>query len=114
MIEKAERDVVNNSGLAPLGRAVLVEYYEPERKGSLIHVPDSVRDREVLVEQRAKVIECGPHCWPDEPPRARPGELVLISRMAGYACRGPKDEKPYRLINDRDIFARITFDALAS
>ena len=102
-------EVVNESGLAPLGRAVLVEYYEPERKGSLIHIPASVEDRTVLVEQRAKVIEVGPHCWPEEPqPRAQPGDYVLISRMAGYACRGPKDEKPYRLVNDRDIFARIT------
>ncbi len=98
----------NTSGLRPLGRAVLVQYYEPERKGSIIALPDNVQDRVNQVEQRAQVIELGQACWPDEPPRAKPGDYVLISRMAGYACRGPQDGKPYRLINDRDIFAAIT------
>jgi len=39
--------VENTSGVSPLGRAVLVEYYEPERKGSVIVVPESVRKGEV-------------------------------------------------------------------
>jgi hypothetical protein len=33
----------NTSGLAPLGRAVLVVHYEPEKKDSLIKIPDFVR-----------------------------------------------------------------------
>jgi co-chaperonin GroES (HSP10) len=97
----------NTSGLRPLGRAVLVEYHTPERKESLIHIPDSVVDRVNAVEQRAVVIAVGPACWPDEPPRAKPGDVVLISKMAGYQCRG-KDGKPYRLVNDRDLFCGIT------
>ncbi len=100
--------VVNNSGLMPLGRAVLVEYFEPERKDSLIVVPEQVQDKVHAVEQRARVIACGMGCWPDEPPRACPGDYVLISRFCGYATKGPKDGKPYRLINDRDIFAALT------
>ena len=100
-------NISNTSGVAPLGRAVLVEYYEPERKASVIVVPDAVRDKEVMLEQRAVVGECGPACWPDEPPRARPGDRVLIARMSGYALAGPADGKRYRIINDRDIFARI-------
>lgn len=98
----------NTSGLRPLGRAVLVEYYEPERKESLIVIPDSVADRSSQVEQRARVVEVGAACWPDEPPRAKVGDYVLISRMAGYACVGPQDKRRYRLVNDRDIFAQIT------
>ena len=98
----------NTSGLAPLGRAVLVEHYEPERKASLIELPDIVKDRTLMVEQRAVVIECGPACWPDEPPRAKPGDKVLISKMSGYMALGPADGKRYRLVNDRDIFAAIT------
>lgn len=100
--------IENRSGLAPLGRAVLVEYYVPEQKASSIIIPESVQDRVNSVEQRARVIEVGPACWPDEPHRAAPGDYVLISRMAGYACVGPADGKPYRLVNDRDIFARLT------
>lgn len=100
-------NVKNTSGVAPLGRAVLVEYYEPERKGSLIIVPESVRKGEVLIEQRAVVVEIGPACWPDEPVRARIGDRVLIARLSGYAMTGPADGKLYRIVNDRDIFARI-------
>lgn len=99
----------NTSGLKPLGRAVLVEYFEPERRQSAIVIPDSVQDRANQVEQRARVIEVGPACWPDEPQRAAPGDYVLISRMAGYATKGPQDGRPYRLVNDRDIFAGITY-----
>ena len=100
----------NQSGLAPLGRAVLIEHYEPERKKGLIEIPDIVKDRTLLVEQRAIVVEIGPACWPNEPPRAQPGDKVLISKMAGYLAVGPADGKRYRLINDADIFCRITED----
>lgn len=98
---------VNTSGLRPLGRAVLVEHYEPEKETSLIVLPDSVQDRTLMVEQRAVVVAIGPACWPDEPARAAPGDKVLISKLAGYMAIGPADGKRYRLINDRDIFAAI-------
>lgn len=101
---------MNNSGLQPLGRAVLVEYYEPERKESTIYIPEKVQDKMQQVEQRAIVVEVGPACWPDEPPRAVPGDKVLISAYSGYLAVGPADGKRYRLINDRDIFAAITFE----
>lgn len=97
----------NESGLKPLGRAVLLEHYEPERKGGLIVIPDNVKDRTVMIEQRAVVIELGDHCYPDEPARCRPGDKVLISKMAGYLAIGPADGKRYVIVNDRDIFARI-------
>lgn len=103
-------EIRNTSGVSPLGRAVLVEYYEPERQGGLIVVPESVRRAEVLLEQRAVVVECGPACWPDEPPRAKPGDRVMIARLSGYAMTGPGDGKLYRIVNDRDIFARINIE----
>ena len=100
---------VNPSGVSPLGRAVLVEYYEPERKESMIFIPETVQDKTVLLEQRAVVVEAGPEAWRDErQPRAKPGDKVLISRFSGYALRGPVDNKQYRIVNDNDIFARIT------
>ena len=79
------KQVSNTSGVSPLGRAVLVEYYEPERRESTIYVPESVRKGEVLMEQRAVVVAIGPAVWPDEPPRAKIGDRVLIARMSGYA-----------------------------
>ncbi len=99
----------NESGLKPLGRAVLVEHYEPEKEGSLIFIPDAANTRMMMVEQRAIVIEAGSEAWKEEgQPRAKPGDLVLLSAMAGYMARGTADGKQYRLVNDRDIFAQIT------
>ena len=103
--------IENTSGLKPLGRAVLVRPYEPERKGSLIELPDTISARTAMVEQRAVIIEIGENAWPDEPKRADVGDLVLISKMAGYMAVGTDDGKQYRIINDRDIFAAITKEA---
>ena len=101
-------NIENTSGLKPLGRAVLVRSYQPERKGSLIELPDFVEERGASVEVRAVVIEVGEGAWPDEPARAQPGDHVFITKMAGFAARGTADGKSYRFINDRDIFAQIT------
>ena len=103
-------EAANPSGVRPLGRAVLVEYYEPERRNTTIYIPESVRKGETLVEQRAIVVEIGVACWPDEPPRAKVGDKVLIARMSGYALTGPADGKLYRIVNDRDIFAQIVHE----
>ena len=101
----------NTSGVRPLGCAVLVEYYEPERKESIIFVPESVRKGEVLVEQRAVVVEVGLECWlTDTQPRAKVGDKVIIARLSGYALTGPADGRLYRIVNDRDIFAAIAHE----
>ncbi len=100
--------MVNESGLKPLGRAVLVKPYEPEIKYSILHIPDSIRENQQMVEQRAIVVQVGDNCWCDEPtPRAKPGDKVLVSRFAGFMAKGTSDGQQYRFINDRDIFAAI-------
>jgi co-chaperonin GroES (HSP10) len=99
---------MNTSGLKPLGRAVLLQHYEPERKQGLIVIPESVQERQLMLEQRAIVIDIGEHAWPDEPPRAKVGDKVLVSRYAGSLATGPLDGQKYLLINDRDIYAAIT------
>lgn len=99
----------NTSGVRPLGRAVLVEYFKPEAKDSVIVLPESVSNNVDAVEQRARVVEIGGFCWPEEPARARVGDYVMISKFAGYAITGPADGKKYRLVNDRDIFAQLTY-----
>lgn len=106
--------LLNTSGIRPLGRAVLVEYYIPEQAASAIVIPEHIKDRANSVEQRARVVECGSACWPDEPARAVPGDYVLISKMSGYQTKGPLDGKDYRLVNDRDIFAGLSADAVAA
>jgi co-chaperonin GroES (HSP10) len=98
----------NKSGLKPLGRAVLVQPYEPEIKKSMIVMPETVKERTTMVETRAVVIEIGPVAWDDEPqPRAKPGDKVLISKFAGAMAKGPLDGQMYRLVNDRDLYCGI-------
>lgn len=102
-------EVVNKSGLRPLGHAVLVEPYEPEVKKSVIELPQNVAERSMMAEQRAIVIEVGPECWKSEQyPRARPGDKVILTKFAGHTAKGPADGVLYRLVNDRDVFCEIT------
>lgn len=100
---------MNTSGLKPVGRAVLVEPYEPEIRQGVIHIPKSVSEKTQMVEQRAIVVAVGEACWLDEPsPRAKVGDKVLISKYSGYLAEGPADGKQYRFINCNDIFGVIT------
>lgn len=98
----------NETGLHPLGLAVLIEPYEPETKSSIIALPDTVKQKFAMVEARGIVIEVGPEAWSDEKtPRAKPGDKVLVTKYAGYAAQSPRDGKLYRLVNDRDVFCAI-------
>jgi co-chaperonin GroES (HSP10) len=101
----------NTSGLEPEGHAVLLRMYEAhaDLKSNMIEIPESVRKAASVMENRAEVIAVGAMCWFDEKkPRAAPGDRVIVTRMAGYTAAGPADGKLYRLVNDRDIFCRIT------
>lgn len=99
---------MNNSGLFPLGRAVLIQPYTPERHQGLIQLPDDVKGRAQMLEQRAVVIAIGPSAWHDEPqPRAKVGDKVLVSKFSGYMAEGTLDGEQYRFVNDRDIFAAL-------
>ncbi len=98
----------NQSGLKPCGRAILIAPYTPERKEGLIIIPDDVQGRDQMIEQRAVIVDIGPHAWHDEPsPRAKIGDKVLVSAYAGYMAKGTADGLQYRFVNDRDIFALI-------
>src|SRR5690606_25890577 len=99
---------MNESGVKPLGRAVLVKPYTPERREGMIIITEDILQRDQMVEQRAIVIEVGKFAWHDEPePRALAGQKVLVSKFAGYMVKGTADGEQYRLVNDRDIFAAI-------
>lgn len=101
---------VHPSRLEPLGRAVLVEPWEPPKKeSSLIVLPDSVKERHQTIDVMVKVVKAGPVAWPDEPARAFPGDIVLVAKMSGYMAPGA-DGKTYRFVNDRDIFAKVLVD----
>ena len=102
----------NESGLRPLGRAVLVKPYEPELRKSIIEIPQTAQERATMLETRAIVVEVGPSAWDDEKaPRAKPGDKVLLTMHAGRMAVGPADGVQYRIVNDRDIFAGLTKEA---
>lgn len=104
----------NESGLEPAGVAVLLEPHEPEKKAGRILIPEGVKERTTLLETRARVVAVGPSAWHDEPhPRASVGDLVIVTSYAGAMVKGPADGKIYRLVNDRDIYCRITHEGEA-
>lgn len=99
----------NNSGLFPVGVAVLLKGYTPEREGSAIIIPKDVQSKMNMVDSRAVVIAIGPNAWHDEPsPRAKVGDKVLVTQYAGFNAVGVADGAAYRLVNDRDIFCVIS------
>lgn len=102
----------NESGLEPRGVAVLIKPYEPERAKGMIELPDFVKGKMAMVNQRAVVVAVGPNAWYDErEARALPGDRVLVTQFAGMMAEGPLDGQQYRLVNDRDIFCRIVEEA---
>lgn len=101
------KPVENKSGLKAVGRAVLCKPYHPEFDKTMIAIPDHVKSMELMQEMRATVIQLGANCWPDEPPRAEPGDKVLISKFCGVIVKGTADGEFYRLCNDNDVFCQI-------
>lgn len=115
-MDSVQSNVLSNpSGLRPAGRAVLVLPYEPEldraRRESRLIIPETVRESTMMLENRAIVVAVGGAAWDDErEPRAKVGDLVLITKFAGFVSLGA-DGKIYRLVNDRDIFCVIEKEA---
>src|ERR1700676_4207088 len=100
-----EKTGINKSGLHPLGRAVLLQSYEP-KKGS-IYIPPTISERSLMIETRAIVLEIGPDAWKDETRSAKVGDKVLIARMSWAIADGPLDGKQYRIVNCNDIFCGL-------
>jgi co-chaperonin GroES (HSP10) len=108
--------MTNSSGLEALGHAVLIRPYEPKVQSSIIAIPDSAQGRMVMAEQRATIVQVGRDAWKEERwffglirrPRAKPGDKVLVTKYAGYQTVGTLDGISYRLVNDRDVFCKIT------
>ena len=97
--------VTNNSGWSPTGRAVLVLPDSIIDKKSVLVLPKSITDRTKMMQDRATVIEVGPEAWIEESTaRAKPGDRVILAAFSGYVLLGD-DDKEYRFVNERDIFA---------
>lgn len=97
----------NNSGINVKGHAILGLPYEKPKGNSKIVIPETVKERAQMLQDRIRVVAIGGACWNDEPePRTSVGELVLIPTFSGRMCRG-KDGVLYRIINDKDVVAEV-------
>ena len=104
---------VNTSGIYPVDLKVLVkpETLEEKTKGGIV-IPDTVKSRHDMAGIKATLVACGPQAFEETKDyKSRPvaGQIVAISKYAGYLIRG-KDGVEYRLINDGDIAAQLDGD----
>ena len=101
---------VNSSGLHPLGRAVLIWPLETGLKTVKIHLPDTVKQRQMVLDTVGWVVEMGPDCQEDEGGlRCQVGDPVIIAALSG-SMRDGKDGVLYRFINHRDVYGLVDLD----
>lgn len=87
---------------------MLVEPVVNDLKTDRIVLPESARERSMMIETHARVVAIGPEAWiKEKAPRAIVGELVMVSKWCGHITYGPRDQKLYRMINCEDIFCAI-------
>lgn len=101
--------MTNTSGLRPLGIAVLVEPYETELVSKILHIPETARERSMMVEVHATVVAIGPEVHAVR--KIEPGDKVLVSKWCGHITQGPADGRLYRMVNAEDIFCVIVKEA---
>lgn len=113
--DSADKTQHHPSGIRPKGHAVLGLPYEKPKKDSRIVIPDTVKERAQMLEDRIRIVAVGAACWIDEPePRIAVGEIALIPFLSGRSVRG-KDGVIYRMVNDKDIIAEVDeFDHIAA
>lgn len=105
--DEGDIETKNPSGIRPKGHAVLGLPYEKPKGDSRIVIPETVKERTQMLEDRIWIIAIGAACWQDEPERrAHIGDLVLIPFLSGRSVRG-KDGILYRMVNDRDVIAEV-------
>ena len=104
VLTEATSRKLNQSGLRPLGQAVLIKPMAPEITEGKIIIPDSVKEGHQMREIRGQVMEVGPEAWRDEKaPRAIPGDFVLVGAWSGVVLRG-NDGEWYRMVNGDDVY----------
>ena len=104
------RKGVNGSGLHPQGRAVLLWPLETGLKTHKIHLPDAVKQRQMVLDTVGWVVEMGPDCDKDDGGlRCQVGDPVIVAALSG-SMRDGKDGQLYRFVNHRDIYGLVDLD----
>lgn len=101
---------MNKSGISPRGERVLVkpDIIDEKKGDSLIHIPDTVKEKHQQASIAGILIESGPDAWTDfSEPFAKPGDRVMFAKYGGLMVQG-EDGADYRILNDTDIVAVIS------
>lgn len=74
-----------------------------EYRGKII-IPENVRDRQQIAQDRATIIAVGGNAFEEwNPPVPAPGDRVLLNKHAGYVMTDKEENQEYRVVNDKDI-----------
>lgn len=96
----------------PVAHRVLIELEkvgEMAGKEGLIHKPKTVQDMEQRQIDKGTVVKIGPQAFlgfADGAPWCAEGDSVAFAKHAGALMED--DGKMYRIINDDDIYARLS------
>lgn len=105
----------NPSGIEPFEFKALikqdsVEDSDPQLKSAKaagIILSEQTKDREQMAGVRAMLIAVGGNAFEDwKPPLPKVGDRVYTAKYSGVEVQG-EDGQKYRLVNDKDILARI-------
>lgn len=94
-------------GMRATGWNLIVVPEPVDEKAGLIWKPDSVKDKEAIVQQRARLVSVGPAAFDaadyrGQEPKA--GDAVLIAKLSGFRVQ-LADGKEARVITDKDVAA---------
>ncbi len=97
-------------GIAPTSFCVLVAIAEQQEqtKGGIL-LPDAMRDKQGVVEQRGRLVAISPVAFDFanfSGKESKVGDAVIIAKLAGVAVDGA-DGRKYRLCLDKDILAVV-------
>jgi chaperonin GroES len=100
--------MTNDSGIYPSGDRILIKPSKVETKTpGGIEIPDHVVDHYMMGQTDGVLVAVGPDAWDDvSGPYAKIGERVMFAKYGGQRVWG-KDGEEYRMMNDKDITARL-------
>ncbi len=102
-----EMTIENPLGIHPVEFKVLVKADQVKEQIGRIVLPDTVRDKEQVAQERGVLVAMGGRAFEDfKEPLPKKGDRVLFNRFAGAIIKDEKDRSAsWRLLNDKDINA---------
>lgn len=100
--------MVNSSGIRPVGVRILVlpDVVEEKTVGGII-LAKEYTNKEKMAQIKGVLVATGDHAWEDySTPWAKVGDRVIIGKYSGLIEMG-RDEKEYRIVNDKDLVCVI-------